>query len=126
MPYSQNWGTPFHIKKRFEDYFDPCPFPKPAWDGLKIEWKNKNFVNPPYNEIVKWAQKCCEEFKKGRECVLLIPSRTDTRYFHDFIIPYAKIEFIKGRLRFVDLNGSSGGNGKAPFASIFCHYLPSH
>ena len=41
---SDNWGTPKHIKNKFTDYFDPCPY-KYTVDGLSIEWKDKNFVN---------------------------------------------------------------------------------
>ena len=60
---SNNWGTPSTIKNRYDGWFDPCPYPRPIWDGLQTEWKEKNFVNPPYDNIGAWAQKSMEEFK---------------------------------------------------------------
>lgn len=72
------------------------------------------FCNPPYGkEIGKWVQKSLEESRKPNTLVvMLIPARTDTRYFHDFIYGKAEIRFIRGRLKF--------GNSKtsAPFPSM--------
>lgn len=72
------------------------------------------FCNPPYGkEIAKWVQKSFEESrKKNTLVVMLIPARTDTKYFHDFIYGKAEIRFIRGRLKF--------GNAKAaaPFPSM--------
>ncbi len=56
------------------------------------------------------------------EIHLLIPARTDTTYFHEYIYPYAKLDFIKGRLTFVDLTGVSKKPTSAPFPSIVCIY----
>ncbi len=43
-------------------WFDPCPFPKPEWDGLTVNWLSheKVFCNPPYDTIKAWAKKCYE------------------------------------------------------------------
>lgn len=72
------------------------------------------FCNPPYGkEIAKWVQKSFEESrKKNTLVVMLIPARTDTKYFHDFIYGKAEIRFIRERLKF--------GNAKtaAPFPSM--------
>ena len=72
------------------------------------------FCNPPYGkEMYKWVEKCYFEGRKEHTTVvLLIPARTDTKYFHDFIIHRTEIRFIKGRLKF--------GNSKnaAPFPSM--------
>lgn len=71
------------------------------------------FCNPPYSEIGTWTEKCFRESQKDRTLVvLLIPSRTDTKYFHDFIYNRAEIRFVRGRLRF------SGSDVNAPFASM--------
>ena len=56
------------------------------------------------------------------EIHLLIPARTDTTYFHEYIYPYAKLDFIKGRLKFRDLTGVSKKPTSAPFPSIVCIY----
>lgn len=72
------------------------------------------FCNPPYGrEIGKWVQKSFEESKKKNTLVvMLIPARTDTKYFHDYIYGKAEVRFIRGRLKF--------GNAKtaAPFPSM--------
>ena len=56
------------------------------------------------------------------EIHLLIPARTDTTYFHEYIKSFAEIHFIKGRLTFVDLTGVSKKPTSAPFPSIVCIY----
>lgn len=59
------------------------------------------FCNPPYSQISEWVKKCYYEgHKDNTTVVLLIPSRTDTRYFHNFIYQRAEIRFVKGRLKF--------------------------
>lgn len=88
-------------------------------DGLSKDWKNETvFCNPPYGrEIPKWVQKCHDEWKKNNiTVVMLIPARTDTRYFHDFIYKKAELRFIKGRVKFIDENGDD--SGCAPFPSM--------
>ena len=111
----QDWTTPkdFYNKlnKEFNFDFDPCPT-NPSFDGLKIEWKERNFVNPPYNSQKDWILKAIEESKKGKLSVLLIPARTDTKVFHEYIYGKYEIRFIKGRLKF------GGGKGSAPFPSM--------
>ena len=79
-----NWKTPKEVYKALDEEFhfnhDPCPV-KPKVDGLTSEWKERNFVNPPYGrEIPKWVKKGYEEWQKGKLVVFLIPSRTDTRW----------------------------------------------
>lgn len=102
---NQNWKTPtdFYkgLDKEFKFDFDPCPT-NPNFNGLTIEWKKCNFVNLPYKEISKWVQKSYLEWKKGKTVVMLIPSRTDTRWWHDFIMKADEIRFVKGRLCFND------------------------
>ena len=112
-----DWQTPKEVydllNKEFNFNFDPCP-KNPKFDGLKIEWKERNFVNPPYgNQIIKWIEKGYEESRKGKLVVFLIPSRTDTKWWHYFIMKAEEIRFIKGRLRFEGYE-----NGSAPFPSI--------
>lgn len=70
------------------------------------------WCNPPYGrDIGLWVKKAYEESLKGAKIVMLIPSRTDTRYWHDYIFGKAEIEFIKGRLKF------GGLKSNAPFPS---------
>jgi hypothetical protein len=110
-----DWKTPKHLyevlDEEFHFDFDPCP-PNPEFDGLSVEWGQSNFVNPPYGpQIPKWLKKGYEESLKGKQVVFLIPSRTDTRYWHDYCMKANEIRFIKGRLKF-DEHANS-----APFPS---------
>lgn len=124
---SNEWATPqkFYEELDAEFHFDldPCATPENAKckrfftiedDGLKQNWGGARvFCNPPYGrEIGKWVEKCYEESLKGALCVMLIPARTDTIYFHRFIYHKAEIRFIRGRLHF---NESKQG---APFPSM--------
>ena len=117
------WETPQDLFDKYNDIYnfetDVCALPEnakckkyftPETDGLKQEWKGVCWCNPPYGrEIGKWVEKAVNSFAT---VVMLLPARTDTKWFHDFCLPYGKIEFIKGRLKF--------GNAKnsAPFPSM--------
>ena len=120
---SNCWGTPKHLhdalNAEFGFDFDPSPYPRPKWDGLTISWGKSNFVNPPYSDIAPWAKKCRTEQLLGKKSVLLIPARTDTGYFHEYILPFAKIRFLRGRLKFQSLDKKSKSTS-APFPSIIC------
>jgi site-specific DNA-methyltransferase (adenine-specific) len=125
------WSTPqdfFNILDReFNFTLDPCATLENAKckkfytiqdDGLKQSWKYETvFCNPPYErEISKWVKKCYDE-GQFTTVVMLIPSRTDTQYFHKYIYQKAdEIRFIPGRIKF--------GNSKnsAPFPSMIVVY----
>ena len=71
------------------------------------------FCNPPYSNIAEWVEKAFRETRNDNTVVvLLIPSRTDTKYFHNYIYHRAEIRFIKGRLKF------NGSKTSAPFPSM--------
>lgn len=120
-----NWKTPqdFYdrLNQEFHFTFDPCPI-VPTFDGLNVSWKKRNFCNPPYGrKIGLWIKKAFEESKQGKLVVLLIPSRTDTSWWHSYIMQAEEIRFIKGRLRFSNYSSS------APFPScvvVFRGYKP--
>ena len=110
-----DWKTPKALFQALDAEFrfdhDPCPS-KPKIDGLESSWGNINFVNPPYGrEIGKWIEKGYKEFLKGKTVVFLVPSRTDTSWWHSFIMKAREIRFIRGRLKFDDQINS------APFPS---------
>lgn len=121
---SDNWETPIEIfnelNKEFQFTFDVCAdennkkcdryFTKEI-DGLKQSWEGQRvWCNPPYGrEVGKWVKKCSEE---GNVCVMLIPARTDTKWFHEYIYGKAEIRFLKGRLKF------GGCKNAAPFPSM--------
>lgn len=114
---SDRWATPHAVYAALDSEFsfnhDPCPLDGTG-DGLLPlfnEWKGKRvFCNPPYGSgLGDWL-------KRGMEAdvaVFLIPARTDTRWFHNIVLPNAKdIRFLKGRLKFGDARHS------APFPSM--------
>jgi hypothetical protein len=99
------------LDAEFHFDYDPCPS-KPKVNGLESNWGNINFVNPPYGrEITKWIQKGFQENLKGKTVVFLLPSRTATYWWQEFIMKATEIRFIKGRLKFDDQKNS------APFPS---------
>ena len=117
---NNRWCTPKDFFNKLDQEFDftldPCCTEKsalckqyftPNEDGLKQNWGGyRVFVNPPYGrQIGKWVKKCYEEGQKpNTTVVMLIPARTDTRYFHDYIFGKTEIRFIKGRLKFINLD----------------------
>lgn len=112
------------MNKEFHFTLDPCADEKNhkcekfftrKENGLLQDWSGESvFVNPPYGrEIYNWVEKCYwKGHKENTIVVLLIPARTDTKYFHDFILNRSEIRFIKGRLKFGDSDNS------APFPSM--------
>ena len=124
---SDEWSTPQTIfdalDAEFDFNLDPCAtesnhkcktFYTAEIDGLKQKWGGyRVFCNPPYSNIAAWVEKAFRETRNDNTLVvLLIPSRTDTKYFHDYIYQRAEIRFVKGRLRFGDSKNS------APFPSM--------
>jgi phage N-6-adenine-methyltransferase len=82
-------------------------------DGLLQNWVGKCWMNPPYGrEIGKWVKKAFDSAKNGATVVCLLPARTDTKWFHDYIYNKHEIRFIKGRLKFGESKNS------APFPSM--------
>ena len=106
---NDNWATPKklydELNAEFNFDFDPCPL-NSEFDGLACEWGKSNFINPPYNrkDKPKFIQKAYEEWQKGKTCVLLIPSATGTKQFHELMLPNAEIRFVKGRIAFEGIN----------------------
>jgi phage N-6-adenine-methyltransferase len=82
-----------------------------ADDGLKQEWKGAIWLNPPFSSIQKWMRKAYESAKLGAVIVALIPARTDTQWFRDYV-SHAEIELLEGRIKF------GGGASTAPFPSM--------
>ena len=80
-----------------------CPrYFTPAEDGLQQPWTGRCWCNPPYGKTIGlWVRKAWESSLEGATVVMLLPARVDTRWWHDYVKPYAAVvEFPKGRLRF--------------------------
>lgn len=81
--------------------------------GLVTPWAKRNWCNPPYGrEIGAWIKKAAESVRGGALTVCLVPARTDTKWFHEYIYNKAEVRFIKGRLKF------GGSKNSAPFPSM--------
>ena len=128
---SDEWETPQdffdELDKEFHFDIDVCATNENAkcavyfgldngMDGLTTPWEMpwgfaRVWCNPPYSNIKEWSKKCSEH--KGT-AVMLVPARTDTRWFHEYCYqkPNVEIRFIKGRLKF------GGGANSAPFPSM--------
>ena len=95
-----------HENAKCDKYFTP------EMDGLAQEWKGVCWMNPPYGrEIGKWVKKAYESSLAGATVVCLLPARTDTAWWHDYVMQADDIVFVRGRLKF----GSS--KNSAPFPS---------
>lgn len=124
---SMEWATPREFFRKLDSQFaftlDPCArshnavcskYYTPEDDGLLQDWSgNTVFVNPPYGRgIGQWVKKSYEEgCKDGTTVVMLIPARTDTKYWHEYAMKADEVRLIKGRLKF------GGGSNSAPFPS---------
>lgn len=82
-------------------------FTFPEHDGLKEAWKEYNWCNPPFNECEKWVKKAYTEQQKGNTTVMLIPVRSETKYFHDYILYNRDVEIQWLRKGFKFLNAET-------------------
>jgi phage N-6-adenine-methyltransferase len=121
------WATPRDFFDRLNDEFrftlDPCTngtnakcpkFYTEKENGLVQDWSGERvFMNPPYGRVIgDWIRKAYEEGTKENTIVVaLIPARTDTKYWHDYVMKADEIRFVKGRLKFGDSKNA------APFPS---------
>ena len=103
-----NWETPTWLISLFENWFDPCPInANPIIDGLKIEWQDRTFVNPPYSNPLPWVEKAIEESKKGKIIVMLLHVDTSTKWFAKLNEANAHILWFAKRLNYSDKKGGA-------------------
>ena len=129
-----DWCTPQDffelLNTKFHFTLDPCAsdtnhkcskYYTVKDNGLAISWQGESvFVNPPFSESNKWIEKAWRESTKPKtQVVMIIPSRTDTVYWHTYIMIKAyQIWFCKGRVNF-ELDGKKPKNGSTfPLAVI--------
>ena len=139
----QDWETPQTfvnwIEEKFDVWFDwdVCASNDNAktlkWytkedNALNLDWDGVCWMNPPYNNQKEWVNKAINEIKQrnARQVWALLPARTDTRLFHDIIIPNAKaIYFIKGRISFRRGKIANGSTHPSMLVSFFDSYPQS-
>jgi len=127
---SEEWETPQDFFDRLNEEFgftlDVCATAENAKcekfftkeeDGLRQDWDGETcWMNPPYGRMVAdWMRKA---YQSNATVVALVPARTDTHWFHNWVYYKADLRFVKGRLKF--------GNSKyaAPFPSLIVIYRP--
>lgn len=133
---SEHWETPQELfdalDREFHFTLDPCASPENAKckkffteddDGLKQDWGgHRVFMNPPFSReytkrtsrrISDWIRKAYLESQKPNTIVVcLLPARTDTKWWHNYVMLAPEVRFVKGRLKFGDQKNS------APFPSV--------
>ncbi|MBP3369672.1 MAG: adenine methyltransferase [Clostridia bacterium] len=130
---SDEWSTPIDLFEKlnaeYDFTLDPCAddmnhkcdkYYTKEQNGLVQDWTGERvFCNPPYGKSIgEWVKKAFNEvyFGKCNLVVMLIPARTDTRWFHDYIYNKSHVIFIKGRIKF------GGSRHDAPFPSMLVIY----
>lgn len=128
---SDEWETPDEIFKGLDEEFsftlDPCSngqnskckkFYTKAEDGLKQNLGGETvFCNPPYSKIKDWIIKAYKEsLKPNTVVVMLIPARTDTKWFHEYVYHRSEVRLIAKRIKF------SNSKYNAPFPSMLVIY----
>jgi len=131
---SSEWSTPAgffaKLNRRYQFTLDACATAENAkcplfytrgQNGLQQDWgTHRVFCNPPYGRAMgAWARKSFEASQRGALVVLLVPARTDTKWFHDWVQGKAEVSFLRGRLRFGNADAS------APFPSMLAVYSPN-
>ena len=126
------WETPQDffdmLNEEFHFTIDVCALPKnakcrkfytPEQDGLSLPWTGTCWCNPPYGRSVgEWVHRAFFASEGGATVVMLLPARTDTKWFHDLICGKAEIRFVRGRLKF------GGCKNNAPFPSMVVIFRP--
>lgn len=123
-----DWATPWELFRVWDISHGPftldvCAtwentkcrlFFPPVTNGLLQRWHGLCWMNPPYGrEIGRWIAKAVGEIHQGHAArvVCLLPARTDTAWWHELVMPYGDIHFLRGRVRF------EGAKHAAPFPS---------
>jgi len=126
------WETPLDLFQELDAEFgftlDVCALPtnakcrkffSPAEDSLKQRWTGTCWMNPPYGRnIGSWVRKAWESSRDGATVVCLLPARTDTKWWHEYVAHASEIRYVRGRLRFGKAVNS------APFPSAVVVFRP--
>lgn len=128
---NQEWATPPALFGALDAEFgftlDACASPEnakvsryftPEDDALSQRWEGVVWMNPPYGYgIGKWVEKAYTEAQRGSTVVALVPARTETAWWHDYVMRSAEVRMIRGRINF--LGGGDGIKGhNAPFPCV--------
>jgi site-specific DNA-methyltransferase (adenine-specific) len=126
---SDQWATPWSLIRELEQRFGPFDLDPaaqehtakaPAFytieqDGL-TQPSGRVFCNPPYSKPGPWCDRARQATSTGEaeSVVMLLPASVDTGWFHDLVLPFADVQFVRGRVRFIGWEGTPIGSPKAP------------
>jgi phage N-6-adenine-methyltransferase len=130
---SDEWETPAELfsalDREFHFTLDLAALPhnakcaafySPGEDALTRAWHGVCWLNPPYGvQLRQWMKKACDSAQAGAVVVCLLPARTDSQWWHDYILPHAEIRYIRGRVKF------NGVSDSAPFPSVIVIFRAS-
>jgi phage N-6-adenine-methyltransferase len=131
---TDDWATPQWLFDKLDAVFgfnvDVCASSENSkcatwfskeFDGLGMTWIGTCWMNPPYGrDIMKWVEKAHKSsIENGATVVCLLPARTDTKWWHEYVAKASEIHFIRGRLKF------GGSTNSAPFPSAVVVFRPT-
>lgn len=110
-----------------EQWWGPDHWRADRRNSLVFRWSGVCWLNPPYSKCREFMAKAAEEARRGCTVVCLVPSRTDTRWWHEHVWdrekhqprPGVEVRFVKGRLKF------GGATAGAPFPSVVIIFRPA-
>lgn len=126
---SDEWSTPQKIIDELTREFgafdlDPCcrvetakapRYFTLAENGLLQKWDAKRiWLNPPYSNPSPWLRRAVQAARDGSLVLALLPVSTCTGWFHDLVLPFAEIRYIRGRVRFIGWVGTPICAPKSP------------
>ena len=152
-----DWGTPPKLFKELSEEFGPFkldaatrednPLGTPLFftkenSAFLYTWYDKGpiFINPPYGkEVINWVRYAWYAALYGALVVMLLPARTDTKWFHQYLYnshptaiaggllppPTIEIRFLRGRQKMIDLDNPDKIPNTAPFPSMVVIFHPS-
>ena len=138
---TDDWGTPPSFVAALEAEFgrfdlDPCATDATAKadryytreeNGLVQDWSGLVFVNPPYSNVVPWVEKAIAECRAERACsLLLLPNNTDTAWFHDLVLRWCSVRFLRGRIAFLGHDGQPVTGNRGGNILVAATYLDDH
>ena len=130
---SDEWETPpelfAKLHREFQFTSDVAALPyntkcqhyfTPGANALLQKWQGVYWLNPPYGAALRhWLKKAYESARDGATVVCLLPARTDTHWWRDYVLPHAEIRFLRGRVKF------NGTGNSAPFPSAIAIFRPT-
>lgn len=81
-------------------------------NGLTPHWYGNIWMNPPYNNslVDEFTKKLIDELPHIGQACVLVNNATETKWFQKVLNMCDAICFVKGRIKFLDINGEATGS----------------